>query len=114
MQKTIRARFYRTANTGPEPVREWLRDLLPAERQKIGYAIRLAELGWPIGMPACRPLGDGLFEIRVHLDTRSARVLFCIADGEMWLLHGFMKATQKTPPRELQLARQRKKELLGG
>ena len=114
MQKIIHARFYRTGSAGSEPVREWLRELRPEERQKIGQAVRLVELGWPIGMPVCRPLGDGLFEIRLHLDTRIARIFFCIADGAMWLLHGFMKTTQKTPPRELQLARQRQKELLGG
>ena len=83
-------------------------------KTKIGRAIRLVELGWPVGMPTCRPLGDGIFEIRVHLDTRSARILFCIADGEMWLLHGFMKTTQKTPSGELQLAHRRKNELFGG
>jgi phage-related protein len=114
MQKIIPARFYRVGSTGPEPVKEWLYSLSPEERQKIGRAIRLVELGWPVGMPTCRPLGDGIFEIRVHLDTRSARILFCIADGEMWLLHGFMKTTQKTPTHELQLARQRKNGLLGG
>jgi len=114
VQKIIHARFYRTGSAGPEPVREWLLCLSPDERRKVGHAIRLVELGWPIGMPTCRPLGDGVFEVRVRLDTRSARVLFCIADGEMWLLHAFTKTTQKTPPRELQLARQRKKELLGG
>ena len=114
MQKVIPARFYRVGSTGPEPVKEWLRSLSPEERQKIGRAIRLVELGWPVGMPTCRPLGDGIFEIRVHLDTRIARILFCIADGELWLLHGFMKTTQKTPTHELQLARRRKNELLGG
>jgi len=64
-------------------------------------------------MPTCRHLEEGIFEVRIHLDARSARVLLCIADGEMWLLHGLMKTTQKTPIRELRLARRRKKELLG-
>lgn len=114
MGKVIHARFYRMDSSGLEPVREWVHTLSPAERQKIGKTIRLVELGWPIGMPICRSLGDGIFEVRINLDKRIARVLFCIAAGEMWLLHGFIKTTQKTPVRDMHLARQRKSELLGG
>lgn len=114
MDKVIQARFYRIGSSGSEPVREWVRTLTPVERQKVGKVIRLVELGWPIGMPVCRSLGDGIFEVRINLDKRIARVLFCIAAGEMWLLHGFIKTTQKTPVRDMHLARQRKNELLGG
>jgi len=46
MQKVIPARFYRIGSTGPEPVKEWLYSLSPEEKQKIGRAIRLIELGW--------------------------------------------------------------------
>ncbi len=78
------------------------------------YDIHLVELGWPVGMPVCRPLGDGLFEVRSQLDNRIARVIFCVADGDMWLLHGFIKTTQKIPVQDMRIARQRKSELLGG
>ncbi len=114
MQKVIHARFFRTSATGPEPVREWLLDLTPEERRTVGHDILLVEIGWPIGMPVCRPLGEGLFEVRSRLENRIARVLFCVADGEMWLLHGFIKTTQKTPTQDMRLARQRMRELLGG
>lgn len=40
-----------------------------------------------------------------------ARVLFCIVSGEIVLLHGFIKKTQKTPSRDIDLARGRKQEL---
>lgn len=114
MDKVIRARFFRIGVSGPEPVREWILSLTADDRGRIGRAVRLVEMGWPIGMPLCRALGDGIFEVRIRLERRIARVLFCIAGGDMWLLHGFIKTTQKTPARDLHIARQRKNELQGG
>ena len=69
------------------------------------------EYSWPIGMPLCRPMGRGLWEVRSNLpDNRIARVLFCIAEGHMVLLHGFIKKTARTPDDDLALARKRMKE----
>ena len=110
MEKVIRARFYQNAQ-GNEPVREWLLIMDAASRHRIGEDIRTVELGWPVGMPVCRPLGNGLFEVRTNLKDSIARILFCIRNGEMWLLHGFIKKSPKTPPQDLELAQQRKKEL---
>jgi DNA-binding Xre family transcriptional regulator len=54
-------------------------------------------------MPLCRPLGKGLWEVRSDLTQgRIARVLFCIHDGRMVLLHGFIKKTQKTPAADIE------------
>ena len=76
--KKLPARFYCSPN-GTEPVREWLRGLSPGDRRIISHDIALAEFGWPIGMPVCRPLSDGLWEIRSNLIGRKiARVIFCI------------------------------------
>ncbi len=69
------------------------------------------EFGWPIGMPTCKPMGKGLFEVRTHLGNRIARVLFCLVDGRMVLLHGFIKKSQKTPQPDLDLALERKRKL---
>jgi phage-related protein len=70
------------------------------------------EHGWPIGMPTCRPLGAGLWEVRTNLEGRRiARVIFAIVRSHMVLLHGFMKTTQKTPKADLDLAAKRKKEI---
>src|SRR6202451_2727171 len=102
--------FFRTG-AGGEPVREWLRSLSPIEnRKQIGVDIKPVEFGWPIGMPVCRPLGDGLYEVRSSLtQNRIARVLFYIdARGRMVLLHGLIKKSQKTPPAEMELARKNK------
>ncbi|MEO5328963.1 MAG: type II toxin-antitoxin system RelE/ParE family toxin [Magnetococcus sp. THC-1_WYH] len=104
--KRIPARFYRTPS-GHEPVREWLLSLSREDRFRIGSDLKTVEFGWPVGMPTCRPLGRGLFEVRSTLDGRIARVIFCIADGRMVLLHGFIKKTQKTPQLALNLAYER-------
>ena len=58
-------------------------------------------------------LGGGLWEIRSKLENRIARVLFALEKGEMVLLHGFIKKTQKTPQRELEVAKDRLSKLRG-
>jgi phage-related protein len=80
------------------------------DRKQIGVDIKTVEFGWPLGMPVCRPLGDGLYEVRSSLtQSRIARVLFYIdSRGRMVLLHGFIKKTQKTPPADMELARKNK------
>lgn len=110
--KRIPAAFYRSAS-GNEPVREWLLELSTEDRKIIGTDIAKAEFGWPIGMPTCRALGDGLWEIRSDLTGgRIARVLFFAFEGHMVVLHGFVKKSQKTPREALLLARRRMNEVL--
>lgn len=102
--------FYRT-RSGSETVRDWLRSLEERERNAIGLDLMRVQFRWPVGMPLCRSMGDGLWEVRTNLPTnRISRVLFCIAQDRILVLHGFIKKTQKTPDDELKLARRRKKE----
>ncbi len=102
--------FYRTA-AGVEVVRDWLRQLDEADRNIIGQDLMRVQFRWPVGMPLCRPLGGGLWEVRTDLaGGRIARVLFCFAEGRILALHGFIKKTQKTPQGDLELARKRKRE----
>jgi hypothetical protein len=69
--------------------------------------------GWPIGLPVCRPLTGGLWEVRSSLPSkREARVLFGFREGTLIALHAFIKKAAKTPPDELAIARQRMKELI--
>jgi phage-related protein len=78
-----------------------------ADRKIVGDDIRDCEFAWPVGLPLCRAIAGrgGLWEIRSNLTGgRIARVLFCIEHGHMVLLHGFIKKTQKTPQREIDLA----------
>jgi phage-related protein len=110
-KKILPTRFYKNSN-GKEPVRDWLKKLDKEDRFIIGADIKTVEFGWPIGMPTCRALGKGLYEVRSNLPSnRIARVIFCIYDGGMVLLHAFIKKTQKTPKQDLELALARKSEL---
>src|SRR5271168_1391228 len=88
-RKRVPAVFYRTA-AGGEPVRAWLKALPSSEdRKRIGVDIKTVEFGWPLGMPVCRPLRGGIYEVRTRLEqNRIARILFYIdAKGRMVLLH---------------------------
>lgn len=108
-RKRVPVAFYRT-DRGREPVREWLKDLAPDDRKILGNDLQTLEYGWPIGMPLYRAIRShkGLWEVRSNLSSgRIARVLFCVAGEKMVLLHAFIKKTQKTPDRELNIAAQR-------
>lgn len=70
------------------------------------------QYGWPIGLPLCRPLGDGLWEVRSSLPSRlESRVLFGFHEGMLIALHAFVKKTEKTAPDELKTARRRLKDM---
>ena len=120
--------FYRTP-AGTEVVRNWLRALNEKDSNAVGQdrhrrpPAQPASAGgsragsdrvqyrWPIGMPLCRPMGDGLWEVRSELPgNRIARVLFSVQQGKILVLHGFIKKSQKTPAADLALARKRNRE----
>ena len=103
--------FYRTGS-GEEPVREWLRRLPDGDRRVIGFDLHRVQSGWPVGMPLCRSLGGGLWELRSNLPSdRIARVLFFVRHDRVGVVHGFVKKTQQIPRQELDLARRRMKEM---
>ena len=104
--------FFHRTTTGSEPVLEWLRTLPAEDRRTIGTDLCTVQFGWPIGMPLCRPLGAGLWEIRTSLPSRRiARLLFFVHQGRIGVVHGFLKTTRKTPPGDLALARKRMQEM---
>ena len=93
-------------------MREWLKALAESERQAIGQDLLRAQWRWPVGMPLCRPMGSGLWEVRTDLPTkRTARVLLCLHQGHLVALHGFIKKARATPDEDLAIARKRRKEL---
>jgi phage-related protein len=106
--KRINVVFYR-GEGGTEPVRNWLSSLGRADRKTIGDDIRVVEFGWPIGMPVCRPLGQGLCEVRTTLKDRIARTMFAVVGTDMVLLHGFIKKSQAAPRSAIDIARSRLK-----
>jgi phage-related protein len=109
--KPIPLRFWKSA-AGREPVREWLNDLPREDQRTIGRDIAKVQFGWPVGLPLCRPLSGGLWEIRASLPSRrEARVLFGFYDGMLIALHAFIKKSRKAAPEDMALARQRLKEI---
>jgi phage-related protein len=102
--------FFRT-DTGNEPVREWLKELSAQDRKTIGEDIKTVQFGWPLGMPLVRKMGKDLWEVRVHLEGRVARILFTVEDATMVLLHGFIKKSQNTPANDLKLAESRRDKI---
>jgi phage-related protein len=109
--KKLPSAFYRTSQ-GARPVRNFLMELPREDRRIIGNDIATVEYGWPIGKPTCAPIGLGLWEVRSNLRSkRIARILFTVHEGEMILLHGFVKKTQKTPQDAIETARTRMKEV---
>lgn len=104
--------FFR-AGAGNEPVREWLRGLDADDRAVIGADLRTVQFGFPLGMPLCRPIGGGLYEVRSSLPTRrEARVIFFPARTTLVIVNGFIKKTRSTPPAEIDKAAKRKAEYL--
>lgn len=68
--------------------------------------------GPSLGMPYTKAMGDGLFEMRLKDKQGIARIFYCtITEKNIVVLHGFIKKTQKTPDRELKLAKKRLREV---
>lgn len=109
MEPTLTVFFFKT-ETGTEPVRNWLRELPAQDRRQIGEDIKTVQYGWPLGMPLVKPLRDGIWEVRVSLENRIARILFAANQGEMILLHGFIKKSRATPKADIDLAVTRLKQ----
>lgn len=100
--------------SGKEPVRDWLKALDKDSKRAIGEDIKTLQFGWPIGMPLARKIGDNLWELRSKLDKGIARTFFTLYRNKLVLLHGFIKKSQKTPIKELSLAKRRLNKLRSG
>ncbi|AFR42795.1 LOW QUALITY PROTEIN: toxin, RelE family [Geobacter metallireducens GS-15] len=78
----------------------------------LRYTDRMEAYGPDLGMPHTRAMGEGLLELRLKASEGIARVFYCTMVGKkIVMLHQFTKKTDKTPPRELELARRRMKEV---
>lgn len=110
-EKSIGIFFYRTG-AGREPVREFLQSFSDEEKKIIGRDLTVVQWRWPLGPPLVKNLGHSIFEVRVTLANRIARILFSQIEDRLVLLHGFVKKTQKTDKRDIETAIKRLKEIL--
>lgn len=103
--------FYKTIS-GKEPVREWLKSLQKEDMRTVGFDIKTVQYGYPIGMPLTRVLHgtNGLEEVRCNISNGIARVIFFVENNKMILLHAFIKKSQETPQKELDVAIKRYKD----
>lgn len=109
--------FYEKEN-GDCPVEEFIDSLDVKMRAKmIGLLELLEEKGNQLREPYSKPIDDGIFEIRCKVGNNITRVLyFFYYEGKIILTNGFIKKTQKTPPEEIKLAKERRadfKERMG-
>ena len=102
--KIIPVVFYRE-DSGSEPVREWLLEQSIDDRKAIGRDIRIVQLDWPVGPPLVKSIGNKIWEIRTRLENKIARVFFIFHEGNIILIHGFIKKTQKIPLKEVEIAK---------
>ena len=78
----------------------------------LRYAERMEVHGPDLGMPHTRSMGKGLFELRLKSAEGIARVFYCTVVGQrIVMLHQFVKKSDRTPVKELEIARKRMKEM---
>ncbi len=105
--------FYQFPN-GNSPVFDWFNEQNAKVQAKFARIFELLEEhGTSVGKPYVAPLEDKLYEIRVEQDTNIYRIIYFAYTGKRFILiHGFQKKTQKTPKKEINLAKQRMKAFL--
>ena len=99
---------------GKQPVAEFLDSLDNKMNAKlVGLMELLEEKGNELREPYSAPIGDGIFELRCKLGSNITRALyFFYVDKNIVVTNGFVKKTQKTPPAEIKLAKDRRKDWL--
>ncbi len=102
----MKIKFYR-AQDGKILVKEFLDSLDIKMRLKMLRSIQaLQDMGVSLRMPLSEALEDGIFELRAKVGTNISRVMYFFIVGDQAVLtHGFIKKTQKTPPREIERAK---------
>ena len=86
---------------------KFVRSLEPQTIAKvIGLVRKLHEHGHDLGMPHSRHLGSRLYELRIR-GAQEVRIFYTVHENVIFLLHGFVKKTMRTPPKELAKAKQK-------
>ena len=104
--------IYYDTPSGKEVIKDFIDGLQENTQAKLGRQLDLLEEhGNQLGMPHAKAMGGGLIELRVR-GKQEVRVFYAFALGKrIYLLHGFVKKTQTTPQKELDIARQRQAEV---
>lgn len=105
--------FYETED-GKQPIEDFLSSLEPKMRAKMVSMMELLEeKGTNLRKPYTKHLNDGIFELRCKLASNISRALFFFyIGGKIIITNGFIKKTQKTPPKEIVLAKERRADYL--
>ena len=103
--------YYRLEN-GTAPVEQFIDSLNPKMQVKAMYSLALLEeFGNQLREPFSKPIGDGIFELRIKFSSDITRIFyFFVVDNRIILTNGFVKKTPKTPKEEIELARKYKKD----
>lgn len=76
---------------------------------------RMVAIGPNLGEPHTKSMKEGLLELRLKGAEGIARVFYCTQVGRrIVMLHSFVKKTNRTPLRELEIAMNRMKEVKHG
>ena len=105
----MEVKFFKTDND-IEPVRVWLKKLDKSDLKIIGKNIFKVQLTWPCGLPLVRKIEKNIWEIRTNLKNIILRIFFTVQQNNIVLLHGFIKKTQTTPKKEIDIAKSRMKK----
>jgi phage-related protein len=108
-KKDLEVVFFES-ESGNQPARDFIKSLTKEEKRIIGADVRIVQNSFPIGLPLVRKLRPKLWEIRSDLKDGINRVFFTFINEKIILLHGIVKKTQKTPPKEINVATERIKE----
>jgi phage-related protein len=102
---------YKTSS-GQEVVEDFIYRLQKSTKAKLVRQLEmLQKYGPELSMPRARPMGNGLYELRVR-GKQEVRVFYIYVQGRrIFLLHAFQKKSQETPKKELEIARQRQAEV---
>ena len=101
--KTWNVKFFQNAR-GESPVEDFIKAQDERTYAKILTAISLLKQGGPfLKPPFIKKLQDKLYELRIS-GASAIRIFYTMRTEEYFLLHGFKKKSQKTPPKELKIA----------
>ena len=111
--KEFKIIFYEKED-GTKPAKEFVKSLETKMRAKMSRAIKSAKMnGTELREPYSKHLNDGIFELRAKVGTNISRVMYFFFIGhEIILTHGFIKKTQKTPPAEIERAKNYRDEYI--